>query len=83
MVITLYRLTMAVVILCTTVFVPIRLNARDDGRFANSPLKEWFDRLASRNGLCCAFADGVSLQVRHIRLSSSAELLLALQLSPL
>ena len=61
-VITLYRLTMAVVILCITVFVPIRLTARDDGRFANSPLKEWFDRLASKNGLCCAFADGVSVQ---------------------
>jgi hypothetical protein len=29
---------------------------------SNSPLKEWFDRLASRNGLCCAFADGVSVQ---------------------
>jgi hypothetical protein len=56
------RLTMAVVTLCTTVIVPIHLNARDDGRFANSPLKEWFDRLASRNGLCCAFADGFSLQ---------------------
>jgi hypothetical protein len=38
------------------------LNARDDGRFTNSPLREWFDRLASRNGLCCAFADGVSVQ---------------------
>jgi hypothetical protein len=37
-------------------------NRRDDGRFVNSPLKEWFDRLASRNGLRCAFADGVSLQ---------------------
>ena len=35
------------------------LYARDDGRFTNS---EWFDRLASRNGLCCAFADGVSVQ---------------------
>ena len=61
-VVTTFRLTVAVVILCITVFVPIRLNARDDGRFANSPLKEWFDRLASRNGLCCAFADGVSVQ---------------------
>ena len=59
---TIYRLTMAVVLLCITVLVPNQLYARDDGRFANSPLKEWFDRLASRNGLCCAFADGVSLQ---------------------
>jgi hypothetical protein len=32
--------------------------ARDDGRYANSPLKSWFDRLASGNGLCCSFADG-------------------------
>src|SRR5215469_9008448 len=31
---------------------------RDDGRYANSPLKSWFDRLASGNGLCCSFADG-------------------------
>src|SRR5262249_40115767 len=38
------------------------MSPNDDGRFTNSPLKEWFDRLASRNGLCCAFADGVSVQ---------------------
>src|SRR6516162_11373916 len=31
---------------------------RDDGRYANSPLKSWFDRLASGKGLCCSFADG-------------------------
>ena len=59
---TIYQLTMALVILCVIVFIPNHLYARDDGRFANSPLKEWFDRLASRNGLCCAFADGVSVQ---------------------
>jgi hypothetical protein len=32
--------------------------ARDDGRYASSPLKSWFDRLASGKGLCCSFADG-------------------------
>jgi hypothetical protein len=32
---------------------------RDDGRYANSPLKSWFDRLASGKGLCCSFADGL------------------------
>jgi hypothetical protein len=33
--------------------------ARDvDGRFANSPLKPWFDHLASGKGLCCSMADG-------------------------
>ena len=56
------RLTVGVVILCIIVFLPNHSYARDDGRFANSPLKEWFDSLASRNGLCCAFADGVSVQ---------------------
>ena len=33
--------------------------ARDvDGRYANSPLKPWFDRLSSGQGLCCSFSDG-------------------------
>jgi hypothetical protein len=35
--------------------------ARDDGRHANDPLKDWFDHLASRHGLCCSFADGFSV----------------------
>jgi hypothetical protein len=32
--------------------------ARDDGRYANSPLKPWFDSLSSARGNCCSFADG-------------------------
>lgn len=32
-----------------------------DGRYANSPLKKWFDSLASKKGICCSFADGVSV----------------------
>jgi hypothetical protein len=36
--------------------------AHDDGKFANSPLKAWFDSLASGKGLCCSFADGVSIR---------------------
>jgi hypothetical protein len=35
--------------------------ARDDGRFANSPLKQWFDGLKSSKGLCCSVADGFAL----------------------
>ena len=36
--------------------------ARDlDGRYADSPLKPWFDRLASGKGLCCSMADGESV----------------------
>jgi hypothetical protein len=35
--------------------------ARDDGRYANGPLKHWFDNLTSSNGNCCSFADGLSI----------------------
>jgi hypothetical protein len=38
-------------------FVPAK--ARDlDGRYANSPLKQWFDSLRSGKGPCCSDADG-------------------------
>ena len=60
-----HRLTvpaLAAVALCINAFVPSQLFAHDDGRFANSPLKPWFDQLASGKGLCCSFADGVSVQ---------------------
>jgi len=29
-----------------------------DGRYKDAPLREWFNHLASRKGLCCSFADG-------------------------
>jgi hypothetical protein len=33
--------------------------ARDlDGRYADSPLHDWFNHLASSRGLCCSMADG-------------------------
>ncbi len=36
-----------------------RAMARDlDGRYAASPLKEWFDQLRSKKGPCCSDADG-------------------------
>jgi len=36
--------------------------ARDpDGRYANSPLKEWFDSLKSGKGPCCSDADGTAV----------------------
>ena len=57
------RLTnLAALVLYLTTLVSSQPNARDDGRFANSPLKPWFDRLASGKGLCCSFADGFSVQ---------------------
>ncbi len=36
--------------------------ARDlDGRYANSPLKGWFEKLRSGRGPCCSDADGTAL----------------------
>jgi hypothetical protein len=29
-----------------------------DGRYLDSPLKDWFERLESEKGLCCSFSDG-------------------------
>lgn len=60
-----HRLTLAalaVLALCTNVVVSGQLLAHDDGRFADSPLKPWFDHLASGKGLCCSFADGVKVE---------------------
>lgn len=53
---------LTVVALCMIVCVPSRSSAHDDGQFANSPLKPWFDHLASGKGLCCSFADGVRVE---------------------
>lgn len=39
-----------------------RVFARDDGRYAASPLKLWFDGLQSGTGLCCSFADGAKVE---------------------
>ncbi len=36
--------------------------ARDDGRYAQSPLHNWFNNLKSAKGLCCSFADGVTIR---------------------
>ena len=35
--------------------------ARDDGRYAGSPLKSWFDTLKSGRGPCCSDADGFAV----------------------
>jgi hypothetical protein len=60
-----HRLTAAAaafVALCLTASIPSQLLAHDNGQFTNSPLKAWFDTLASGKGLCCSFADGVSVE---------------------
>jgi hypothetical protein len=53
---------MAVSASCMAILAANHLSARDNGEFANSPLKQWFDKLASGKGLCCSFADGVSVK---------------------
>ena len=40
-------------------FLTVSATARDlDGRYADSPLHDWFNHLASGRGLCCSMADG-------------------------
>lgn len=45
-------------LLLLSLLVPVH----DDGRYAASPLKEWFDGLRSGNGPCCSDADGSVVQ---------------------
>jgi hypothetical protein len=45
------------------------LPIRDDGRYANSPLKPWFDSLRSAKGYCCSDADGHPMTEGDWRLS--------------
>src|SRR3982075_2755984 len=37
------------------------VQARDDGRYSQSPLKPWFDSLKSGKGPCCSDADGFAI----------------------
>ena len=40
-----------------------RAHSRDDGRYANSPLKPWFDSLKNKQSVpCCDTADGLRLE---------------------
>jgi hypothetical protein len=32
-----------------------------DGRYANSPLHDWFEQLASKKDRCCSDADGMTI----------------------
>lgn len=50
--------TMALVMILTINFAV----GKDDGRYANSKLKSWFDSLQSGKGPCCSDADGNVLQ---------------------
>jgi hypothetical protein len=52
------RFLLVVLLLLTTAATTPMSLARDDGRYANSPLKQWFESLKSAKGFCCAEADG-------------------------
>lgn len=53
----------ALVIVAFSLSLCIRAHARDvDGRYAGSPLKSWFDHLASGRGPCCSDADGKTVE---------------------
>lgn len=53
---------LVLLVLCVLGALPVKLViARDDGRYANSPLKPWFDGLKSNKGLCCSVADGLAI----------------------
>lgn len=51
------RILLAAALICAASFAM----ARDDGRYAQSPLKQWFDGLASKRGPCCSDADGFAV----------------------
>jgi hypothetical protein len=53
---------LAISTICMALFAATQASARDNGEYANSPLKQWFDKLASKKGLCCSFADGVTVR---------------------
>jgi|SRR6185312_12472293 len=51
-------LAMAVIAIGALLLLAGAAFARDDGRYANSALKPWFDSLRSGKGPCCSDADG-------------------------
>jgi hypothetical protein len=52
------RCAVCAVVLLT---IPFAYGRDRDGRYANSPLHDWFEQLSSKKGLCCSDADGMVL----------------------
>lgn len=57
--------TMVAIVRALALFVLLGVGfaqARDDGRYANSPMKPWFESLRNKDGVqCCDVADGMAL----------------------
>ena len=56
-----YVAALLLVILFAALFVSHAYPRDIDGRYAQSPLKPWFDSLKSGRGSCCSDADGTAL----------------------
>jgi hypothetical protein len=52
------QLIMRLILIALMLLISPLALARDDGRYADSPLKAWFDSLRSSKGFCCSEADG-------------------------
>jgi hypothetical protein len=60
------NVVMKITVLCFTFGILVAtfvgaVQARDDGRYSQSPLKPWFDSLRSGKGPCCSDADGFAV----------------------
>ena len=52
-----------IIVLSVACCVVAIAHAKDlDGKYAQSPLKPWFDSLHSQKGMCCSFADGRTVE---------------------
>jgi hypothetical protein len=52
------------IVLFIMALIAVGAMAHDDGRYADSPLKPWFDSLhGAGTGPCCSFADGLQIEV--------------------
>lgn len=56
------KLTRIIIPLWILLLLVVAASAHDNGQYSGSALKAWFDKLSSGKGLCCSFADGVSIQ---------------------
>jgi hypothetical protein len=68
---TMQRLTgLLVLTLCTGLFVPNHSFARDDGRFTDTPLRQWFDQLRQRKRpvlLVCRWREHTGCRLGYTR----------------
>ena len=57
----LFIITCVIILIMGWLSIVFPAYGKDDGRYANSPLKSWFDSLRSGKGPCCSDADGTAL----------------------